>query len=86
MHLWQIQQNRKIWLCNTCLRKLTNVVMLGTWKWIDEVSDLSICCERCKCNDHTAEKYGRFRRFFRFFTQPHLRYPARVKAYRRAIL
>ncbi len=86
MHLWQIQKNKKIWLCNACLRKLTNVVMLGTWQWMDEVNDLSICCDKCKCNDLTADRYGKFRRFFRFFTQSYLRGPSHVKAYRRAIL
>jgi len=84
MHLWQIEHKRKVWLCNHCLRKLTDVVLLGSWEWIDKSNDQSICCERCKCNDYTAKKYGRFRCFFRYFTQFRIR-PARAKAYRRAI-
>ena len=84
MHRWQIKKN-KIWLCNACMKDLTGIIMLGSWSWLDEVHNRTICCDRCKCNDTTVRRFGRMRRLFRFFTQNQLGVNRKIKAYRRAL-
>lgn len=85
MQRWKIKKNTSIWLCKECLRNLSAVIMLGTWDWVEESNDVAICCDRCKCNEITVKKYGKFRRIFRYFAQNHLKHKRTLKAYRRAI-
>lgn len=84
MHRWKIE-SRNIWLCNACMRELTHVIMLGTWKWLDENQDAALCCDRCKCTDQTVDRFGRLRWVLRFFVQHPPRQTAKLKAYRRAL-
>ena len=64
MHKWLVN-GRKIRLCNACMRALTPVVMLGSWKWLTEERDTGIPCDRCRCTDGIADRYGCFRRLIR---------------------
>ncbi len=84
MHKWQIK-DKEIWLCDACMRQLSPVIMRGTWEWLKESHNFNLCCDRCKCNDLTVQKFGRFRRIFRFLYQPLNPAPEKIKAYRRAI-
>ncbi|NOX24670.1 MAG: hypothetical protein GXP59_00840 [Deltaproteobacteria bacterium] len=84
MQKWEIR-NKEVWLCEACMRQLSPVIMRGSWEWLDESHDYSLCCARCRCNDLTVKKFGRFRQLFRFLYQPFKPMPNKAKAYRRAI-
>jgi len=84
MHKWKIN-DKELWLCEACMRQLSPVIMRGSWKWLEKSNNFGISCARCKCDDITVQKFGRFRRFFRFLYHPLKPAPQKIKAYRRAI-
>jgi len=67
MHKWRIH-DRTYWLCDCCLRDLADTIVTSRWRWLDFKKHPALCCDRCKCTDHTAARFGRWRHLVRWLS------------------
>lgn len=85
MHHWLIERN-SYWLCDACVRDLADAIIGADWQWIEVRHDDDRQCDRCRCTDPIATRFGRWRFLLRWLAViPRLLRPGRTTAARHHI-